>query len=198
VSAGEDAEMSDSINEGRHDVSLLLGGCGDIRQVFATLLDAADCPEPQALRLRIVLNDLVPEAVARAYVLLALLDHAADALPSGADLDYDSLPDSTVRAVAMLWHVYQSPTLCAPMKAGLDELLAQAAAAPAPQVSFVQCSPGTWAQVTACLEGWAQHTLSVDEGRAEAKRRLQSDEMRRSVAPAPAKVQVCALWLAGK
>jgi Domain of unknown function (DUF4470) len=153
-------------------VLVLLGGCGDARHFFATLLGAADCPKPAAFRLRAVLNDHVPEAVARAYVLLALLDRAADALPDkgSARIDYDKLPEATTRAIVTFWHVYQAAQLTKPVKAELDDVLAQGAAASQPQVAVVQCTPGTWAQVRKCLEGWRRHKMTSQEELAQAKR----------------------------
>jgi Domain of unknown function (DUF4470) len=106
-----DAEMSTGDGGGRRDVSVLLGGCGDARHFLATLLDAAECPKPQRFRLRAVLNDNVPEAVARVYLLLVLLDRAADALPGGdtAAIDYDHLPDAAVRALTCSYALARLP-----------------------------------------------------------------------------------------
>ena len=67
------------------EAAVLLGGCGDARHLLATLIDAA-AAEGSATRLRgsqlrITVNDITPEQVARVYVLLLLLQRAADTLP---------------------------------------------------------------------------------------------------------------------
>ena len=69
----------------RNDVAVLLGGCGDARHFFATLVDVGDprrTPRPERGLLRFTLNDHTPEVIARVYVLLTLLRRAADALSS--------------------------------------------------------------------------------------------------------------------
>ena len=97
----------------RHHVGVLLGGCGDARHFLATLLHAADpehCSDLSKLKLQFVLNDIVPEATARVYVLCCMLHCAAMALPTdvGDILQEGSgalhkLPREAVVALSAFW-----------------------------------------------------------------------------------------------
>jgi hypothetical protein len=51
-----------SVVDGRVEVAVYFGGCGDCRHFFCTLVDAATrCNDLSKLRLRLVLNDHLPE-----------------------------------------------------------------------------------------------------------------------------------------
>jgi Domain of unknown function (DUF4470) len=158
-------ETDDSASASRRDVGVLLGGCGDARHFFATLIAAGDpsrCPEPSALRLRVVLNDYLCEAIARVYILLVFLDRAIATTPdvSGAPAD---LTARGTAAVMTFWHVYQSPTLCQPIYEELRAVLEHAAASPTPPLEWVDCTPGTWDELREVFRDWASHGLTLKQ-----------------------------------
>ena len=145
--------QSDSAPEmhARQRVSVLLGGCGDARHMLTTILDAgsdARCPDTSAPQLRCVVNDNMAEPVARAYVLLTYLHKAVTALSDAAGSQQDGIKFKT--QLIKLWHVYMSPTLWTKFYEELHTVLKEVADAEQPQMDFVQCTPGTWAQVCMC------------------------------------------------
>jgi Domain of unknown function (DUF4470) len=156
----------------RRDVGVLLGGCGDARHLLATLLDAADparCAQPDKLALRFVLIDVCPEVVARAYVLLVLLERAVQTLSSSEPPDdVYGMDDKTSIALATVWHVYMAPTLCDSAYSELVKVLEEAAESPEPTLDFVRCTAGTWDAVRQCCQGWAQHEISLEAERRYA------------------------------
>lgn len=128
--------------------SVLLGGCGDARNFFATIMDAANperCPEPDdMLLLRVTLNDLAPEAITRMYVCLHLLQQLADELPDDDDLDLDDVPeDVDIRAI-FLWHIYNGATLCSSTYKVLQSVLKVIVAESEPILHNVFASKETW------------------------------------------------------
>lgn len=140
----------------RRDITVLLGGCGSGSHLLPTLIDAADpdrAPELTGACLRVVLNDIVPEAIARIAVFAMFLQRtgAHDALPGANLLEFYSTELSTEAEVAItfLWHIYQSPHLCLPVQQQLQEVLQQLAGAEEPPAAWLQCTEGTWAQVRA-------------------------------------------------
>lgn len=153
----------------------MLGGCGDARHLFATLIDAATLREQpagmqrskvlQGIKLDIVLNDARPEVAARAYVLLTLLDTAASQIPASAPQlpASKALPDAAVAALAAFWHVYQSPTLAEPIHAALQSALRKIAAASKAPLPWLRCTGGTWAAVQRVCAGWVAHGMTLEE-----------------------------------
>ena len=119
----------------RHDVSVLLGGCVDARHLIATVIDAGSskrCPRPDKLALHIVLNDILPEAAARAYVLLAFSNLAAAALPPAAAPSDASDPSNTSANVAPeadAPSATRAAGAAAAMPAGMDSLPDEASTA---------------------------------------------------------------------
>ena len=156
---------------------MLLGGCGDVRHFFATIIDAADparCPSPANLQLRLSLNDHVPEVAARVYVLLVLLDRAAHTLTPPPEQASDDVPDaasmSDEAAVALtaFWHVYQSALICAPVHDVLLDVLREAASAAGPQLPYVDVSPGSWEQMVPVFGAWTKGGMKCSQEVAQA------------------------------
>lgn len=138
--------------------------------------DPARCPDPSALRLRVVLNDYVAEVIARAYVLLVFLDRAASAVATGdagAASDTADEPDNDAAAIAAIeafFHIYLSPTLCPEHYAALRGVLEDAAAATGgPALLFVACTPGTWDTLRAVLQRWVTHGMTMEAVAAHSK-----------------------------
>ena len=154
----------------RRDITVLLGGCGSGSHLLPTLIDAADpdrAPELTGACLRVVLNDIVPEAIARIAVFAMFLQRtgAHDALPGANLLEFYSTELSTEAEVAItfLWHIYQSPHLCLPVQQQLQEVLQQLAGAEEPPAAWLQCTEGTWAQVRAVRTPTIQNGISKDK-----------------------------------
>lgn len=182
------------------DIRVLLGGCGDARHFFMTLIDAfnsAKGPRLEGGSLRFVINDVYAELVARLYVLLVFLDRAARALPRDADAlpRTKALPDAAVAALATFWHVYHSPLLAAPIHDSLAEVLqatVRAEAPPAHLAPWLRCTPGTWARIREVCGHWAHHGLSVEEDAATAAHNKEMESAHAAALPSwmPPGVQV--------
>ena len=157
---------------------MLLGGCGDVRHFFATIIDAADparCPSRASLQLRLSLNDHVPEMAARVYVLLVLLDRAAHTLTpppeqqASDDMpDVASMSDEAAMALTAFWHVYQSALICAPVYDVLLDVLREAASAAGPQLPYVDVSPGSWEQMVPVFGAWTKGGMKCSQEVAQA------------------------------
>jgi hypothetical protein len=142
-----------------------------VRHFFPTLIDAGDpsrSPEPSALCLRIVLNDHLREAIARAYILLVFLDRAAIATTPDLTRAHADPGLRGAAEVMTLWHIYQSPTLCEPMYEQLHAVLERAAASPIPLLEWVECTPGTWDGLRAVFRDWASHGLTLKQEKKQS------------------------------
>ena len=152
----------------RSSVGVLFGGCGDGRHMLMTLIDAASSADQdgsglQGAQLRIVLNDIVPEALARLYIVLALLHKAGKTLPDGELPPVWDLPDNAQAAIATVWHVYHSAQLCAPVHDALAVELQAVVASAAPVASCVRCTAGTWNSIQEVCTGWLDFRMSIKE-----------------------------------
>ena len=166
------AKRAASACSSRRNVAVLLGGCGDFRKFFATLIDAgctARCPDAKRLRLRFVLNDHNPEVLARAYVVLTLLHRAAATLQSNTPPEPDTVSKSTSLALTYVWHVYMSPMLADPVSGELEDVFEELLAAPHQLLPFVSCSDADWAELQAVVRGWREHDMTAEQEMRQAK-----------------------------
>ena len=154
--------------QARSDVSILLGGCGDARHFLATLIDAvAECRSADLTGawLRFVLNDVQPEVLARAAILMQLLQRAADALPDGTPLvcEPEELSEDAIVALTDLWHVYHAPALLPHAYTALEGAMQAIVASKEPPLPWLQATPGSWAHVQNVCDAWLQQKLCMTE-----------------------------------
>ena len=154
--------------QARSDVSILLGGCGDARHFLATLIDAvAECRSADLTGawLRFVLNDVQPEVLARAAILMQLLQRAADALPDGTPLvcEPEELSEDAIVALTDLWHVYHAPALLPHAYTALERAMQAIVASKEPPLPWLQATPGSWAHVQNVCDAWLQQKLCMTE-----------------------------------
>ena len=110
-------------------------------------------------------TDAKVQVLARIYVLCVFLDRAADVLPSDAPPAPHKLAGAPAAAIATFWHVYHAPQLHGQMYEELMEVIRNAAAAPAPQISFVECTAGTWERLREVFRLWTEFDMDLAEER---------------------------------
>lgn len=149
-------------------INILLGGCGDLRHFFATLLDASvRCKQPGQLRLRAVLNDITPETMARGYMVLTDLCGIADHLKGGAVPK--TLSDEIKSAAVFCWHIYQGAALDSDIYEQLKAHLERAAAADKPPLDFVRMGTAGWETLRNVMRGWLSLDMSVSQERRQMR-----------------------------
>lgn len=147
---------SSLLDTGRDQISFLLGGIGDARNLFATLIHVAD----QAIRknsrtqFHFTITDITAMAIARNIVMFLLLDELAESIAGG-----DSKSSKLVTALCYVYiapvmppDIYQTMQEC--ISKGIDALEGRQALP-----AYLEVAPANRDAILTGLRSWQDETL---------------------------------------